>query len=532
MKRSLLFFLLPGLAVGIAASILQRAPGYMDAEYYTLTGMQLAQGKGFFEPFLWNYLNNPTGIPAPSHLYWMPLPSLLAAAGMIVSGKTSFFFARLGFIALAALIPWLTAMWAFRVFKDIRKARLAGWFGVFAGFYCVYATLPETFLPTMIGGAIFLWLALDIWEARAHPQRATVKFLLLGLMAGLMHLTRADGILWLVCGVVFWCLCILSKRKVESVGSGRAKTAALLALVLGYMILMAPWYARNVHLFGQLMPPGSGRAAWISEYNQTFIFPASLLTFTRWLQSGIKVLASTRWEALKWNTVTLLMVQGGVFLFPLMIWGFVRKRSEFIFQFAAWINIAIFLVMTVCFPLAGMRGGYLHSASALQIPLWALAAEGMEGWMYWGGRVRKWKVEKAERVFSTTLVLMAGFATAGIFWARVIGPDMRPPLWEAEEAQYRQVAERMNTLGIGQEERIFLINPPGFTYVSGRESLVTPEGGMDALLQVSDKFDVHYLLLEKDHVAGLEEAYRNPQAAPCLELIEPVGTALLFRIVE
>jgi hypothetical protein len=70
-----------GLALVLLAAAFQSVPGYMDAEYYYAGGLRLAEGSGFSEPFLWNYLNDPVGLPTPSHTYWMPLASILAALG-------------------------------------------------------------------------------------------------------------------------------------------------------------------------------------------------------------------------------------------------------------------------------------------------------------------------------------------------------------------------------------------------------------------------------------------------------------------
>src|SRR4030066_270841 len=90
-----------GLAAVSLVVIFQNAPGYMDADYYYAGGIRLAEGKGFTEEFLWNYLDNPLGLPHPSHAYWMPLASLIAALGMKVAGSTSFWAARLVLIFIA-----------------------------------------------------------------------------------------------------------------------------------------------------------------------------------------------------------------------------------------------------------------------------------------------------------------------------------------------------------------------------------------------------------------------------------------------
>lgn len=44
-------------------------PAYLDSYYYTTNGARLAAGQGFTEMVLWQYLDMPTGLPAPSHTY-------------------------------------------------------------------------------------------------------------------------------------------------------------------------------------------------------------------------------------------------------------------------------------------------------------------------------------------------------------------------------------------------------------------------------------------------------------------------------
>ena len=55
-------------------AIFQQYPGYMDADYYYSVGLQIINGFGLNELVLWNYLDDPAGLPHPSNAYWMPLP--------------------------------------------------------------------------------------------------------------------------------------------------------------------------------------------------------------------------------------------------------------------------------------------------------------------------------------------------------------------------------------------------------------------------------------------------------------------------
>src|SRR5512135_2903505 len=77
-----------GLALCLRAfaALPQTQPNYMDAAYYLVGGQRLAQGYGFNDPYVWNYLDQPTALPHPSHLYWMPLPSLLVAISQTILG--------------------------------------------------------------------------------------------------------------------------------------------------------------------------------------------------------------------------------------------------------------------------------------------------------------------------------------------------------------------------------------------------------------------------------------------------------------
>src|SRR5512143_3168308 len=137
----LLFFLM-GLGVLSLVAMFESAPGYMDAEYYYAGGQRLAAGQGFSELVLWNYLDDPASIPHPSHAYWMPLASLLAALGMQVTGVIGFGAGKLGFILLAACLPPLTADLALPLTHKPNLALLAGLLAVFPAFYLAY--LPTT----------------------------------------------------------------------------------------------------------------------------------------------------------------------------------------------------------------------------------------------------------------------------------------------------------------------------------------------------------------------------------------------------
>ena len=186
--RTYLFLFILGLLVSLGVASFQKLPGYLDSDYYFVGGLQLAQGKGFTEPFLWNYLDNPAGLPHPSHTYWLPLSSILAAISMYLTGQHTYAAARLIFILIAACIPPLTVYLAYDISGRRVLALTSGLLAVFSVYYLPFMPVTDNYGPFMLlGGLIFLLAKKKNWWA----------FLLMGLLAGLMDLARSDGLLWL-----------------------------------------------------------------------------------------------------------------------------------------------------------------------------------------------------------------------------------------------------------------------------------------------------------------------------------------------
>jgi hypothetical protein len=191
-----------GISVAGIVSIWQSSPGYMDADYYYGGAIQQVTGQGFWEPYIWNYLSDPAGLPQPAFTYWMPLPSIIAALGMYVGGEVSFTWAKVFFIGLFGLVPVLSAYTAKRYFENQRYAWVSGLLGAIPGIYLAYISLPETFILYMLGGTS-VFLLLRSYDQNPGGRQLKLQMLMLGLCVGWMHLSRADGILWLL-GIVTW----------------------------------------------------------------------------------------------------------------------------------------------------------------------------------------------------------------------------------------------------------------------------------------------------------------------------------------
>src|ERR1051325_10358824 len=160
----------------------------MDADYYFAGGIQLATGKGFTEPYIWNYLSDPQKLPVPSHTYWMPLASIISAIGMWLTSQTTYSVGRFPFILLSACVPLLTATLAFDITKNQLISLVAGLLSIFSLFYAPFMPVPDNYAIFMLLGGAFLLLA---------PRKQKWIPIALGGLAGLMTLARSDGLLWL-----------------------------------------------------------------------------------------------------------------------------------------------------------------------------------------------------------------------------------------------------------------------------------------------------------------------------------------------
>ncbi len=534
-KYYFLLFML-GIFISIGITFLQSTPGYMDAEYYYGGGIQLASGYGFNEMILWNYLDDPSGLPHPSHTYWMPLASIVASLGMFLTNSLDFLSARIFFILIAALIPPSTAALSFQITGKFRDAILSGLLSIFSGFYIIYITNTETFAIYMLLGNLFFQFAFRKGLIFNKTRFYYIRYLFLGLLAGMMHLTRADGILWLFGAFILYLNeFILSKgMKNHLKGGGRVLQIAipLLCIIAGYALIMSPWYIRNWQLYAQFFPPGNAKALWITEYNQTFAYPADGLGFQSWISSDWHIQTVSRLNALIENVKTFLFVQGEIFLAPLILIGCWRLRKRREIRFACLMFVGIIGVMSFFFPYAGSRGGFLHSGSALQSLLWILVPQGLAGFLQAGKRWRDWNIEQARNVFSVGIIILSILLTGGLFITKVYGNNVTQPMWDQSWQQYKLVEERIKSLEYAPDEIVVVNNPAGYFVATGRPSIVIPDGDETTLYQVVERYGASIVILENNIVPGLRDLYLDPISSDWLEYVDRVGDAELFLVKD
>lgn len=531
-RRFFVLMFTAGLLVALGAAILETAPGYMDADYYFAGAQRIADGQGSSEPYLWNYLSDPVELPAPSFAYWMPLTSMISAVGIRLLPGDNWWGARVPLILLAGLIPPLAALLSWRLTNHSRHAHLAGILALLPGFYLAYLPATDVFAIEMVLGGLFFWLVGPGPGANAGDNKSvqsqTLRLFGVGILVGLFHLARADGVLWAVGGLLAaW----LAFRRSSSARGSHLVWFGI-ALFVGYLLVTAAWYMRNLGEWGSLFPPGGSRALWLSEYEQTMIFPASLITPQNWLSAGWGTHLRARLDALSVIFQTGLAVQGQIILFPMILVGMwsLRRRSEV--KLGGWMWGILVLAMVVLFPFASVNGSYFHSTAALQPLLWAVAPVGMEQLVlkYAGWR----KIARPHEMvrFVTGLTVFTCFLLSGfLYFQRVVGSEPGGPSWSASDRHYRLIEAELAHLGAQSSDGVVVNNPPGFWLVSGRPAVVIPYGGPDMMLAVADRFRARYIILERTNPWQLGDLYHRRVDIPGIEYLSSVGPTRLYRVV-
>jgi hypothetical protein len=513
-----------GAAVSIAVARFQPFPGYLDADYYFGGGLQLAAGRGFTEPYVWNFLDDPIGLPHPSHTYWMPLASLIAAAGMWLTGAHTYATARIGFLLLAAIVPLLTALLAYQFARRQDLALTSGLLAVFSGYYAPFLPVTDNYGADMSLGAIFFLLI-----TRPRPAAS----LALGLAAGLLSLGRPDGLLWLVVALAV----ILGRARPTSADvSGGSEAAdgigtpsfripafhAVLALA-GFGLIMVPWFWRMYSLSGTVFAPGAGRLLWLRSYDETFLFPANQLTLAHWISQGWRPILAARLTALRWNLLNGFAAQAGLVLAPFVLGGLWLLRRDVRVKVGCLAWLALLGVMTMVFPFAGARGGFFHSGAVLQ-PLWWVAAPiGLEAAVGWA-RGRGLFSVHAFVVFRAALVGAAVLMTAGILYIRVL------PGWGEGEQQYPRIQAFLQGQGLKADDAVMVRNPPGYYIMTGQPAVVVPYGGASSMLAVASRFQVDYVILEAVGAAGPIKQIYDDTHNPDFPFLGEINGTRIFAI--
>ncbi len=526
--RPYLFLALVVLLLRLATALPLERAGYMDASYTQHVGANLAQGRGFTQAVVWNYLEGQTTLPGPSNLYWLPLPSALAGMAMTLFG-VSYRAAQLPFILLSLVPPLLAFYLARRLFARDDYAWMAGLLTAFSGFYTIYWVSPDNFTPFAVAADFaLLCIAVGILKKRAR------YFLAAGICAGAAQLARADAALLLAVGL----LALLWRRRATD---GKFLTYAALALLGGFALTLAPWLARNYFVVGAPLAPGSARTLWLLNYDEFFSYDVARLTLERYLAWGWGNILASKFNALWFILLVLLFGVWQIFLAPFAFVGFWKTRARIELQVAALYLALLTLTMAFAFTFPATHGSMLHSAAALVAYGAVVVPPGLDAAVAWVGRRRKnWNVPQAQKFFRWSAVGLAIFFSAFLYAQGVWlapGAGATTPLWNQRDIEYAAIDAALAARGVPKTTPVITVDPPSFVNDTGRRSIYLPTESVDAIFDAARQFGARYLVLQYDKPLTLRELYDGKTTLAGLEKIATVADGLgrpvtLFEITR
>jgi len=478
----------------LGSALIVFQPGYTDAYYYADVAKRLAAGQGLTADFIWNFIEYPSGfgqLPIASHRFWMPLATVLQAAGIAaLPFLDAFRAAQVAEILVASLIPVVTYL-ATRSLgvsanAGLVAAALAGLGGAFApGWVSLDAFAPAA----VIGTAFFL-----LYRRAAAGDVRSGAFA--GLAVGLLFLARSEGALFGL--ALLWLVRASVSRRSGGVGSA-------VALAIGLA-----WLARDLSL-----GPGPdlfARSALLVRYEDFFAVDTGVglmgipaVSWDQFAMAWRDVLAA-KVAALGTNLVTFLFAFG-LLLVPGIgraVWT--RRRPE-VRAYAALL-VLVYLVECTVFTLHSTRGSYFHSLAAFFPYGVALGVVGT------GELLRSTEGRR--------------LAAAGGFVAAVIVSSFALSEWDGSfNPPYRERVALAAGLPPG---RLMAIDAAAWRWIADRPTMVTPANLGPCAIGYAADLDVTTLILERVHFTSYDPLYRG---SPAIEYLGPpvqVGDVRLYRV--
>jgi hypothetical protein len=230
------------------------------------------------------------------------------------------------------------------------------------------------------------------------------------------------------------------------------------------------------------------------------------------------VILDGKFQSLISNLQTILAVQGLIFLAPFILVGLWQLRKQALYRIVMLYAGLLYVAMTFAFSFPGARGGLFHSGVALMPFYFPAALVGLDAVVDWvASRLTHWKPELARRNFTILIVAFAAVFTLALAVPRLSGSE--------EDPMYALLRD------LPTEAVVMSNNPPGVWVATGHPGVPLPNGDGDTVIAIADKYDVRYVVMDKNIAPGLISLYQSGDAE-WLKLIRQEGDVKLFEVMR
>lgn len=490
------------LAVRAVLVALFPDPAYPDSYYYADVARAIAAGNGLNVDFVWifaevgNRLPDPAVLPIPSNAHWLPLASFIQAPFVSLLGPTAFANALPG-VLLGSLVAPLT----FFIARDAGARPLvsvaAGVLSAIPGAATAFLVQPENFAILHPLVAACLWLT-----ARGLKGDGR-SFALAGLLAGLATLARNDGILLGGAIGLVWLADRLRALRARRGSHSWTRVddrppisflAGVGAFVL-FMVVMGPWWARQLAVFGSISPTSStGVALWIQDISQWNSITADT-SFQAFMAQGWPAIIASRLQGLFDATGNFVVMIASVVLLPFLLVGALARRHSK--DFGPWFvyTFIAFAGATFLYPLHVPGGAFIHTAIGLAPHAAILSVEGILVVVSLvAGRRSAWREGTAASVFVWGVVAVV--VASAVIFTRSLHAG-----WDVSRQPRITLAAELSRMGVPKDDRIMSIDAGGLKYWTGHPGVVSPDDPIEVIESVARAYSIRWVVIERGDAA-------------------------------
>jgi hypothetical protein len=316
-----------------------------------------------------------------------------------------------------------------------------------------------------------------------------------------MALARNDGILlagtlgliWLADRGRVW----RSRRRPAGQSAERPAipvAAGLVALGL-FLLVIGPWWARQLAVFGSISPTSaSGAALWIRDFREwnSIVAQPSLGSF---LAQGVGPIVASRLAGLTSALTIFAVLVSSVVLVPFLLIGAVARRRDPAFQPWFVYTFVVFAGATLLYPVHVPGGTFIHTAIGLAPHAAILSVAGILVLVEWlSARRRTWNRDAASNVFVWGVVALV--IAVGVVFGRPV-----QVAWDAARQPRIALAAELDRLGVGDDERILSIDAGGIKYWTDHPGVVTPDDPIEVIEAVARAYAIRWIVVERSDAA-------------------------------
>jgi hypothetical protein len=259
-------------------------------------------------------------------------------------------------VLVSSLVPPLTYV----VGRDLFGRRGIGIGGailaIFTGPLFILYPVIDNFALIGVFGTLVLWMS-----ARAVRSQRPDRWLVgAGAIAGLAALTRIDGVLLTLAVATAW---FVGRGWAPWKGTGgRPSWAAGFASAGAFLLVVAPWVARQIAEFGSALPSSGGHTLWITSYNEQFSICCEL-TLQTYLEWGWQNIISSKISTLGIVAGRTMVLMGG-FLVASFVGGLIAfRRNPELAPFYVYFVVLV-AAMAGIFTFHAPQSAWYHTAPA------------------------------------------------------------------------------------------------------------------------------------------------------------------------